>query len=104
MGLVGAVMIARWTGSLLSETGRILLDRGDHAQLEGKIRTAMEGDGDTKVVDLHLWQVGQEKYACVLSVVAARPPPLSAYKDRLQDFAELAHVTVEVNPCAECAK
>jgi cation diffusion facilitator family transporter len=98
MGIVGAVMIANWTRALLAETGTILLDSGNHDELEREIRAAIETDEDTRISDLHLWQVGQEKYACILAIVAQSPRSAAVYKDRLNEVHELAHVTVEVTP------
>jgi cation diffusion facilitator family transporter len=99
MGIVGAVMIARWTFGLLKATGGILLDHGTNTEVEEEIRSAIESDGDTKISDLHLWQVGQDKYACVLAVIASKPQGLHTYKERLRSIHELAHVTVEIDLC-----
>lgn len=97
MGLVGAVMIGIWTRSLLRETGGILLDRGGDDRLREEIRAAIEVDDDTRISDMHVWKVGQNKYACILALVAEKPYPPEHYKQLLQGFEELAHVTVEAN-------
>ncbi len=99
MGIIGAAMIARWTFGLLKATGSILLDHGTNTEVENEIHAAIESDGDTKISDLHLWQVGQDKYACVLAVIASEPQDLHVYKDRLRNIHELAHVTVEIDQC-----
>jgi len=103
MGIVGAIMISSWTYKLLLATGNILLDRSVNPGMEKKIRDAIESDGDTKICDLHLWQVGQENYACVLSVIARNPRDLRDYKNRLRDINELAHVTIEIERCTDSA-
>lgn len=99
MGIVGAVMIIRWTYLLLTETGGILLDRETHDELTAGIRKIIEDDADTRVSDLHVWKVGQDKYACILALVAARPLPVDNYKARLGRFEALVHVTIEINAC-----
>ncbi len=104
MGIVGAVMIARWTVTLLSQTGRVLLDHGGNPAVEQEIREAIENDGDTRISDLHVWQVGQEKYACVLSVIASRPKTLESYKGSLRHVHELVHITVEIAHCSGPAR
>jgi cation diffusion facilitator family transporter len=98
MGIVGAIMIANWTRSLLVDTGNILLDRESNDDLAQEVRTAVESDGDARISDLHLWRVGQNKYACILAVVANRPLAVGTCKARLRDVHELAHVTVEIVP------
>lgn len=96
MGIVGSILILRWTYTLLQDTGSILLDRETHDDLAAEIRTAIESDGDTQISDLHVWQVGQDRYACILGLVAQTPRPLSYYRDKLREVHKLAHVTVEI--------
>lgn len=98
-GILGAVVILKWAVSLLKETAGILLEREMDSPLVGAIREQMEADGETRVSDLHLWKVAQDKYACIISLVTAKDCPLSDYKARLQRFRELVHVTIELNPC-----
>ena len=100
MGIVGAVLIIRWTYLLLAETGSILLDRETHNELTTGIRTAIESDADTRVCDLHVWKIGQDKYACIVALVATNPHTVEDYKARLHRFASLVHVTVEINSCS----
>ena len=99
IGIVGALMIARWTYQLLASTGGILLDRGGDPAVEAEIRDAIE-TGDTRISDIHLWQVGQARFACDLTLVANTPQDAEYYKDRLHDVHELAHITIEVRRCA----
>ena len=100
MGIVGAVVIARWSWGLMRDTAAVLLDRLTEPGLAGEVRDAIESDGDAKVSDLHLWQVGPGRYSAIVSLVAARPEPPSAYKARLRFLDKLAHVTIEVNHCS----
>ena len=100
MGIVGAVMIFRWTYSLLTETGSILLDRETHNEMTTNIRNAIEADPDTRISDLHLWAVGQNKYACIVSLVATNPLSAEDYKARLLPIESLVHVTVETTRCS----
>ncbi len=99
VGILGAVLILNWAASLLKETSGILLEREMDSPLVEAIRLKMEEDGDTRVSDMHLWKVAQDKYACIISLVTAKNCPLADYKNRLQVFSELVHVTIELNPC-----
>jgi cation diffusion facilitator family transporter len=103
MGIVGAILILRWTYSLLRETGGILLDRETNDELVKEIRAAIETDGDAQISDLHVWKVAQGRYACILVLVVHHTRPLEHYKARLKAIHELAHVTVEIQMCGDGA-
>ena len=100
MGILGAILILRWAFSLLRETAHILLDRQSDSMLGGKIRETIEADNDSKVSDLHIWQVSQGQFACIVSVVTGSNLPYSHYKKLLDKIPGLAHVTVEVLSCS----
>jgi cation diffusion facilitator family transporter len=102
MGIVGAVMIARWTYQLLRSTGGILLDCAGDPAVEQQIQAAIEID-DARIIDLHLWQVGQGRFACVLALIAENPRDAEYYKAQLQGIRQLAHITVEVRRCSGSA-
>lgn len=103
MGIVGAVMILRWSAYLLRDTGRILLDRHTDFPVIREITHNLESDGETKISDLHVWKVADEKYACIVSVVTGQVRSIEEYRQRLQEVHELVHVTIEVNPCQSSA-
>jgi cation diffusion facilitator family transporter len=100
MGIVGAVVIARWAWGLMRDTSAVLLDRLPDTALAEEITDAIESDGDARVSDLHLWQVGPACYSAIVALVAQRPAPPSAYKARLAYLHRLVHVTVEANPAS----
>jgi cation diffusion facilitator family transporter len=100
MGLVGAGVIAWWAKGLLADSARVLLDREMEEPLVGRIRSAIESDGDAEIADLHVWRVGRASHAAVLTVVANDPLAPDAYRARLGSIASLMHVSVEVNRCA----
>jgi cation diffusion facilitator family transporter len=99
IGIVGACLIMRWSFLLLKETGGILLEREINNPIADEIKTEIESDGDSKICDMHIWKVAQNKYACIVSLVTARNYSIEAYKARLNKIHELAHVTIEVNEC-----
>ena len=96
-GIVGACVIASWAYGLVRDTGRILLDMNPDRQLTERVRREIETDGD-KLTDLHVWRLGPGHLGAVLSVVSGRNRPPEDYRQRLRRFAELSHVTVEVQP------
>jgi len=101
MGLVGTIVILSWAYTLLRDTGSILLDRVPaSSDLPVVIREGIEDDGDPKITDLHIWQVGVNKFAAVISVVAHNPKAPEEYRQALKIHEELVHVNVEVQKCA----
>jgi len=98
MGIVGAMVISRWSFGLLRDTGGILLDMNHNRTLSKEIRRRLEADPGTHLTDLHVWRVGPGHCAAIISLVTAVPRPPSHYKDLLRNLGELSHVTLEVNP------
>jgi cation diffusion facilitator family transporter len=99
MGLVGAVVITRWSYGLLIDTSKILLDREAAPELAEKIRSTIEANADNLVADLHVWQLSPHHLSVILTVVTHFPQAPDHYKALLQDFIGNAHVTVEVQKC-----
>jgi cation diffusion facilitator family transporter len=103
MGVIGAGVILVWAYRLISESSSVLLDREMDHPVVDEIRLAIESDGDAKLTDVHVWRVGRNHYACIVSLVADEPLLPDAYRARLKEHHELAHISVEVNPCAGAA-
>lgn len=102
MGIVGGIMIARWSWGLLRDSGAVLLDAVPDPGLAEAIRGRLETGGD-RIADLHLWRVGPGHAAAIVALVSDRPLPPAQYKARLGGLAGLSHVTVEVNRCDHAA-
>ncbi len=99
MGIVGAVIITRWAYGLLSESAPILLDGSIEQQYQQKIQQAIEADADNRVADIHVWKVGANHYAAIISLVTHYPQEMAHYKALLKPFSRLSHITIEVNQC-----
>jgi cation diffusion facilitator family transporter len=99
MGIVGAIVITRWSYDLLRDTGKVLLDSGVDLKTVSAIHSVIESDADNRVSDLHIWRVGPHHLAAVISIVTHYPKSPEHYKGILAGFEELAHVAVEVNHC-----
>jgi cation diffusion facilitator family transporter len=94
-GFIGALVIANWSVGLLRDTGAILLDRTPDPRMAEKVRMAIESDGD-HVTDLHLWRLGPGHLGAIVSVATSGAREPAHYRKRLATFADLSHVTVEV--------
>jgi cation diffusion facilitator family transporter len=101
MGIVGSVVIARWSLGLLRQTSAVLLDGEVGTEQREAIRSLVEADGDDRVADLHVWRVGPSHLAVIVSVVTHDPRDPDHYKALLSARPDLAHVTVEVHRCPE---
>lgn len=99
VALVGALVIGRWAFGVLRDSGRALVDASTPPYLAAQVRALIEGDGDAKLADLHLWQVGPQAYAAALSIVADRPQACGLYGARLKTLDALKHATIEVHRC-----
>jgi cation diffusion facilitator family transporter len=94
-GIIGAVVIANWSITLIRDTAGILLDVCQDEVTREKLRRTIEIDGD-RVMDLHLWRLGPGHLAAVLAVATSKPRDATFYRGRLSSFACLSHITVEV--------
>jgi cation diffusion facilitator family transporter len=98
MGLVGSVLVARWAYGLIRDTSRVLLDREMDHPVVAEIREAIAGHAaPAAIVDLHVWRVGREKFAVIVSLATqdSRVTP-QAIRELLRQHEELAHISVEV--------
>lgn len=96
MGVVGALVIVRWSWGLLRDSGSVLLDAAAEGQaVRQEIHEAMAPTG-SRVTDLHVWQVGPGHFAAIVALMAREPQEPAHYKALLAHIHELSHVTVEV--------
>lgn len=104
MGIVGAILVARWSVGLLRGTSGVLLDRQGPESIRRKIIESIERDNDSLVGDLHLWSVGPNIYAVIIVVVAHKPSTQEEYKARIPKNLGLEHISIEVHECAASGK
>ncbi len=105
MGIVGGLLVALWARRLIADTSKVLLDREMDDPVVGHIRAAVARHGRTsgsELTDLHVWRVGQQRYACALSLLThdhtLRP---DAVRGWLVELEAVAHATIEVNLCLQ---
>jgi len=101
MGIVGAILVCRWSIGLLRTTSTVLLDKQGEEKIQTKIQQSIECVGDNKVVDLHLWEIGPNIYSVIISIVSHNPEQPIFYKKLLPSDLGLEHVTVEVYPYSD---
>jgi len=96
MGVVGGVLVARWSWGLLRGTGRVLVDSQAPDEVLESVRNAVEGDS-VRIVDLHVWEIGPGYHAAILAVESDRPLTPRGVKDMIPKELGIAHITVEIH-------
>lgn len=99
MGIVGALVIGHWTYGLLRDTSRVLLDADASEGVKADLVKIIEADADNRVADLHVWRVGPQHVAAIVSIVTHFPRSAEHYKELIRKHRDLAHITIEVNRC-----
>ena len=91
VGLLGAMVIARWAWGLMKDTAAILLDTAELA-LMARVRTLVEAEGAT-ICDLHVWRIGPHAHASIISL--APGADVARVRARVKSLPRMEHVTVE---------
>jgi len=96
VGIVGAVLVARWSWGLLRQTSQVLLDHQAPAGVRESIREAIESRSRSRVLDLHVWSIGPGIYAAIIAVATDSPQSAEHYHGLLPGDLRVAHLSVEV--------
>jgi cation diffusion facilitator family transporter len=91
VGLLGAVVIARWAWGLMKDTAAILLDTAEPA-LMARVRGVAEAQG-AQIRDLHVWRIGPHAHAAIISLSPGADA--AAIRASVRALPGLEHVTVE---------
>jgi cation diffusion facilitator family transporter len=94
IGIVGAIVIARWAWGLMGATAGVLLDQTDE-HVAAEIRELVEHPGDARITDLHVWRVGPDAHAAIVSVVGQPTTDADSIRERLKAVHEVSHLTIE---------
>ncbi len=92
IGIVGALIIARWAWSLMRDTAAILLDTAE-PELAARIKAIAEAAGAT-LADLHVWRIGPHAHATIVSI-AGEAGDARQVRAQVSDLPGMVHVTVE---------
>jgi cation diffusion facilitator family transporter len=96
MGIVGAVVILKWTLGLLRQTGPVLLDESIDVRYLDEIRSFLSNDA--VVTDLHVWPISAEHYSAAISLEAVSTKTVEERKEQLMArFTKINHLTLEVH-------
>jgi cation diffusion facilitator family transporter len=101
MGVVGAVLVIRWSIGLIQGTIKVLLDHQIPFEVQNRIIGILENYRDTKVTDLHIWSIGPGIYSSEIGVVTKYPDSPEQYKALIPEDTGVVHATVEVHLCPD---
>lgn len=99
MGVVGAILVTKWSLGLLRQTSGVLLDKQGPDELLADVSERIEAVDDNRVSDLHIWSIGPGIYAAAITIVTHTPKSTSDYKEVLKALPSIVHTTVEVHQC-----
>ncbi|MEC8566721.1 MAG: cation diffusion facilitator family transporter, partial [Pseudomonadota bacterium] len=98
LGLVGALLVAKWSWGLIQETGKTLLDAEMEHPVVAEIRELIATFKDVEITDLHVWKVGKGKFSCILGLetTSADLNP-DQIKAELSIHEEIVHASIEIH-------
>jgi cation diffusion facilitator family transporter len=96
MGVVGGILVARWSWGLLRGAGRVLVDRQAPDEVLETVRRAIEND-TVRIIDLHVWEIGPGYRAAILGVETDRALSPDEVKGMIPAETGIAHTTVEIH-------
>jgi cation diffusion facilitator family transporter len=99
MGVLGAVLVGRWSIGLMRDTSQVLLDQQAPGMIRREITEAIESQDDNRISDLHLWAIGPNIFAAIISIVTDSPRQPDEYKQLIPAHLGLVHATIEVHQC-----
>jgi cation diffusion facilitator family transporter len=101
MGVVGAILVIRWSVGLIQGTSKVLLDHQIPVEVQKRIKGIFESYKDTKVSDIHIWSIGPGIYSSEICVVTKYPDSPNKYKTLIPEDTGVVHCTVEVHLCPD---
>jgi cation diffusion facilitator family transporter len=94
MGIVGALVIGKWTLGLIRQTAPVLLDESIDEQYRQDMRAELAPYAD--VVDLHVWKVSGHHYSAAIAIKNRSNKSLGEFKQMLSKFDKIHHLTLEL--------
>ncbi len=99
MGIVGAILVARWSWGLLRVSAKVLLDWQAEDSVIDRLHESLLVDGSDRIADLHVWTIGQGEHAAEVTMVTDHLRDPTHYKALIPDDLGIVHVTIEVHRC-----
>ncbi|MBA6337525.1 CDF family Co(II)/Ni(II) efflux transporter DmeF [Colwellia sp. BRX8-7] len=96
MGIVGAIVILRWSYGLIKESSEVLLDKSIKKSTMDEI-SAVLSEKNSVINDIHVWKIASAHQAAILKVTSAEPLDSNEYERILKGFLpQLSHISIEI--------
>lgn len=95
MGIVGSLLVAKWSVGLLKQTSGTLLDHQAPEEVLAEVEQSIQKLGAPRIIDLHVWRISPNHFSVILSILPASALTADAVRATL-DREQFPHVTVEI--------
>ena len=95
VGVIGGVVVLKWSVGLIRQSGMDLLDAHDVSIDRKKLVDKIELDG-SKVLDIHLWNFAPGQVGCELVIKRNQGQNASDYRSLLSKDFHIHHLIIEV--------
>jgi cation diffusion facilitator family transporter len=95
VGILGGLVVLKWSVGLIKSSGRDLLDAHDESVDRANLLKTLEFDG-SKVVDMHLWKLAPGQVGGEIIIRRNANQPSSYYRDLVQKSFDIHHLIIEV--------
>lgn len=95
VGIVGGIVVFRWSLGLIRQSGMDLLDAHDGSIDRENLMKKLEHDG-SKVIDIHLWKVAPGQVGCEIIIRRNLEQKSSDYRNLIQSNFQIHHLIIEV--------
>lgn len=99
LGIVGAILVAKWSLGLIKVSAKTLIDADMDDPVVQQIQDlVMAFDATIQITDLHVGKVGNAKFSCILVLESTRHDlTADQLRDLLSGIVSLVHITIEIN-------
>lgn len=95
VGILGGLVVLKWSIGLIKQSGMDLLDAHDGSIDRENLVKTLEFDG-SKVVDIHLWKLAPGSIGCEIIIRRNNNQKSSDYRDLIQQNFNIQHLVIEV--------
>ena len=99
MGIIGAILITKWSIGLLKQSGNVLLDRQGPDHLVKSVEKVIKSmPSKPEIVDLHIWLIGPNIFSAAITVLANEEKCIGCLiKSEIKNISAIVHTTIEVH-------
>ena len=103
MGIIGAILITKWSIGLLKQSGNVLLDRQGPDHLVKSVEKVIKSmPSKPEIVDLHIWLIGPNIFSAAITVLANEEKCIGCLiKSEVKNISAIVHTTIEVHQCSK---